>query len=489
MQSLNQYCLILNILAISDNNNVHFDDRTSTDLISQDNFNSLNNLSFNNANNSESDGFRDFNNKANTATNSANSSNAFSLKDEYYLIPIINAESDNLYLELIKELIKIDDVCLCRLSNDSVVNVFKQDCVNIPPTSIDRIADLNKQIHRRFFLEKDSSNIDNVSAIRKEFEDKFKNEFKDEFSNEPIDDRAFREAKKKRELVDKIVDSYGNGIRLTESLLNVNYLSDFLLMRKNQIKESEIVINPVIWELIKLDFFTFIDAIVDLSTDDDIRLNSTIRVKLSSPKLNLKEKATNSETCDHIFEVIKGLLIASNEIGKRIILHDRSKLQRGEVETFAEYTPKLKELEYGSDEYKLTLQKMNKALEHHYRYNRHHPEHFNAGRINPSENILIEELIKDFKERKAKGQISQSNENALDYLIKLLELRKSEITSSINNMNLIDLLEMLIDWNAATKRHETGNIYKSIEINKTRFSINEQLINVFLNTVQNLLIE
>jgi len=51
-------------------------------------------------------------------------------------------------------------------------------------------------------------------------------------------------------------------------------------------------------------------------------------------------------------------------------------------------------------------------------------------------------------------------------------------------MNLVDFVEMFLDWRAATERHEDGNIFKSIEINKDRFEISEQLCEILRNTAQ-----
>lgn len=57
------------------------------------------------------------------------------------------------------------------------------------------------------------------------------------------------------------------------------------------------------------------------------------------------------------------------------------------------------------------------------------------------------------------------------------------MNSPINDMNLLDLLEMMIDWKAASERHNDGNIRKSIEINGKRFEMSPQLIRIFENTV------
>ena len=42
-------------------------------------------------------------------------------------------------------------------------------------------------------------------------------------------------------------------------------------------------------------------------------------------------------------------------------------------------------------------------------------------------------------------------------------------------MTLFDLLEMLCDWVAAVRRHDNGDINKSLEINQKRFNISPQL--------------
>ena len=43
---------------------------------------------------------------------------------------------------------------------------------------------------------------------------------------------------------------------------------------------------------------------------------------------------------------------------------------------------------------------------------------------------------------------------------------------------------MFFDWKAATERHDDGDIYKSLNINKDRFKISDQLINILKNTAK-----
>ena len=141
---------------------------------------------------------------------------------------------------------------------------------------------------------------------------------------------------------------------------------------------------------------------------------------------------TEHEIWQHIHEVRKKLRVVVSELLSRAEQHDQSKLQDPELPMFKEYTPKLKDTTYGSDEYKGYLVEMGKALEHHYSENRHHPEHHITG---------------------------------------------------VDGMNLIDLLEMLCDWWAATKKHADGDIEKSITQNAGRFDYGDQLERILRNTV------
>lgn len=138
------------------------------------------------------------------------------------------------------------------------------------------------------------------------------------------------------------------------------------------------------------------------------------------------------ETYKHIQTVQRLLFKCIEDLSNRQLLHDQSKLQSPEVETFEEYTPKLAKSTYGSEEYKQFLKEMKPALDHHYANNTHHPEHFSDG---------------------------------------------------IKGMNLLDVLEMLCDWKAATLRHNDGDIRKSIEINQKRFGYSDEFKQILINTL------
>lgn len=141
---------------------------------------------------------------------------------------------------------------------------------------------------------------------------------------------------------------------------------------------------------------------------------------------------TENETRKHILRVCELIENCIVNLLERGIRHDCSKIETPEIEAFAEYSAKLSKVTYGSDEYRGYLREMKPAIEHHYAHNRHHPEHFKNG---------------------------------------------------IDDMNLLDVLEMLCDWKAASERHSDGNIQKSIEMNRERFALSPQLVNILQNTI------
>jgi hypothetical protein len=43
---------------------------------------------------------------------------------------------------------------------------------------------------------------------------------------------------------------------------------------------------------------------------------------------------------------------------------------------------------------------------------------------------------------------------------------------------------MLVDWKAASERHATGDIWTSIEHNRERFGLSDQLVAILRNTAR-----
>jgi len=144
---------------------------------------------------------------------------------------------------------------------------------------------------------------------------------------------------------------------------------------------------------------------------------------------------STEDTQKHIETVNQYLRICSFNLIKRGVIHDDSKLKSPEKEIFDEYTPKLKDSTYGSDEYKEFLKGMKVALDHHYANNSHHPEHYEDG---------------------------------------------------IKGMTILDIVGWLCDWIAATKRQDDGDIRKSIEINQERFGYSDDIKQILLNSLEEL---
>ena len=139
------------------------------------------------------------------------------------------------------------------------------------------------------------------------------------------------------------------------------------------------------------------------------------------------------KTMRHIETVRNYLQAAQRELMWRSQNHDQSKLESPEVEIFEIYTSKLRGTTYGSDEYKKHMKEMKVAIDHHNSVNRHHPEYFENG---------------------------------------------------LEEMNLFDLMEMIIDWRCAGLRHADGDILKSLEINKKRFGMSDELHDILLRTIK-----
>ena len=149
-------------------------------------------------------------------------------------------------------------------------------------------------------------------------------------------------------------------------------------------------------------------------------------------------KKTREDTHAHRREVLAFLMSVGMELLERGETHDESKLHSPELEAFTRVRLELAEAEYGSDEYKAALEALGPALDHHYKNNRHHPEHYADG---------------------------------------------------VAGMDCLDLVEMMADWIAASRRREGSSPHLSLEYNIKRFNIDVdgQLASVLRNTLNRLL--
>lgn len=154
------------------------------------------------------------------------------------------------------------------------------------------------------------------------------------------------------------------------------------------------------------------------------------------PEFVERRHDSTGDTLRHARRVGELLLVPAADLAQRMVSHDASKIEPPEKETFDEYTPKLKDMIYGSGEYKACLTAMGPALQHHYAHNRHHPEYHEEG---------------------------------------------------IAGMTLVDLLEMLADWKASGERSaDGGSLRRSLKIQCDRFKISDQLYSILLATAQDM---
>jgi hypothetical protein len=149
------------------------------------------------------------------------------------------------------------------------------------------------------------------------------------------------------------------------------------------------------------------------------------------------------ETQEHINRVRDFLHRVIANISQRARVHDQSKLYEPELSAFDIATPKLAQLEYGSEEYKQSLAELGPALEHHFIENDHHPEHYENG---------------------------------------------------VQGMSLMALIEMLCDWRAASERvkqrtddpDKVSTFESGLKFNQERFGYSDELAQILLNTAREL---
>jgi len=143
--------------------------------------------------------------------------------------------------------------------------------------------------------------------------------------------------------------------------------------------------------------------------------------------------SSRPDTNEHIKNVQKAISIIVSKLVNRGMKHDKTKMEDPELPYFDKYTPLLKKLKYGTDEYQASLDELQVALKHHYAHNSHHPEHYGE--------------------------------------------------NGIYGMNIIDIMEMFCDWWAASKRTKDGSLKKSIEFGAGRFKMSSQLKQIFENSI------
>ena len=130
--------------------------------------------------------------------------------------------------------------------------------------------------------------------------------------------------------------------------------------------------------------------------------------------------------------LLKGILNhLANELKERAEHHDDSKYDKEEKDVF-EIIDNIRREDFDTYEeyYNCTKPLVQKALDHHYSNNRHHPEHFEKG---------------------------------------------------VNDMNLLDILEMVVDWDTSASCRGTK---LDVDYSFKRFKIEPQLQKIIINTLK-----
>lgn len=147
----------------------------------------------------------------------------------------------------------------------------------------------------------------------------------------------------------------------------------------------------------------------------------------------MAEYDSTADTLRHIRRVQHLLGEAAAELIRRGTVHDDSKLGSEEKPHFDRETPLLKDLTFGTPEYKESLGRLREALQHHYANNSHHPEHYENG---------------------------------------------------VAGMDIFDLVEMVMDWKAASERGAGSTI--NLDAAFERFEVEPQLASIIRNTANRL---
>jgi len=137
----------------------------------------------------------------------------------------------------------------------------------------------------------------------------------------------------------------------------------------------------------------------------------------------------------HKWRVARGLLRLSGRLAWRAVTHDLSKLRSDEARGFTPHLPELGRTRYGGEEYggMISQEGLAGAIRLHYDRNRHHPEHFDRG---------------------------------------------------VRAMTLVDVAEMLADWAAACGRSPGGSLEMSLNVNRSRFSLDYAVLLLLENTAR-----
>lgn len=133
----------------------------------------------------------------------------------------------------------------------------------------------------------------------------------------------------------------------------------------------------------------------------------------------------------HISRVRKHINTFVQLLLKRAINHDKSKLEEPEISWWKEMD-KEPRYPYGSEEYKQKIKRWDKVFKHHYKYNRHHPEHYDYG---------------------------------------------------VSEMTLVDIVEMMCDWLGYKDTITISEALKVCDEQMKRYNISDDVRQIIFNTL------
>ena len=210
----------------------------------------------------------------------------------------------------------------------------------------------------------------------------------------------------------------GDSSKITlEHIVKVGEYIDIIIEELNKYKKADLIDN--------INRMTVVDILYTLLYGQNLSTHNRLLNTIYNNSINYKYIDGDIKQVDLYKKYVAELM-------DRKINHDKTKLKHPEKEEFDKYYKSIGKISYGSEEYKKSLSNLKSALEHHYRYNRHHPEHFGNG---------------------------------------------------IYGMSIMDLTEMICDWKAASDNQQNGDIYKGIEISSARFNYDKKMVKVLSNTV------
>ena len=133
----------------------------------------------------------------------------------------------------------------------------------------------------------------------------------------------------------------------------------------------------------------------------------------------------------HISRVRKHINTFVQLLLKRAINHDRSKLEEPELSWWKEMD-KEPRYPYCSEEYKQKIKRWDKVFKHHYKYNIHHPEHYDYG---------------------------------------------------VSEMTLVDIVEMMCDWLGYKDTITISEALKVCDEQMKRYNISDDVRQIIFNTL------